>query len=166
MIKVDPERDREICRLYLSGEMKMPQIAKQFNLTRPRVHQILKDNGITTDRKEIEKRQSAIASQIEDITRQQPTISKKEIAANLDLSVRTVSYLISKFKIKLNKSLIVSHATTERRRKGRKPLTFELLYSKYVVEEKSQIEIARELGYSQQTISVNLRRHGIIPRTQ
>jgi DNA-directed RNA polymerase specialized sigma subunit len=55
----------------------------------------------------------------------------------------------------------MSRATTERRRSERARLIYELLYQKYVVEQKSQTEIAGELGFLQNAISRNIKRLGI-----
>jgi transcriptional regulator with GAF, ATPase, and Fis domain len=162
-MKDNKERDQKICRLYLTGAKNMRQIADQFNLSIPRIHQILNDNGITGSN-EIEKRHTLHVPRIKDIIREEPDISTKQIASKLGLDLLEVSYLIRRHKIKRDKSLVMSRSTSERRRNGRMILTRELLHRKYVIEKKPQTEIAEELGYTQVAISRRMRRLGIKSR--
>src|SRR5687767_14080779 len=130
-MKRNLERNQKICRLFLSGTKNMAQLAREFNLSRPRVQQILKESEITsTD--EIAQQRKHLILQIEELISQKPDITTKQIAERLDFKLRFISHLITKYKIKRDISLLMSRATTERCRNERARLTYELLYQQYV----------------------------------
>ena len=157
------ERNQEICRLYSSGSENMRQLALKFDLSKARVHQILSEYGINA-KSEANRRYSVLVSQIRDLVRKKPEITSRQIAEALSVQMPVVLFLIKKYQIERDKFLINSRAMTERRRRGRVELTRDLLYQKRIIEKKSQNQIARELGYSQQTISIKLRQLGIVPK--
>lgn len=149
--------------MYSSGSENMRQLALKFDLSKARVHQILSEYGINA-KSEANRRYSVLVSQIRDLVRKKPEITSRQIAEALSVQMPVVLFLIKKYQIERDKFLINSRAMTERRRRGRVELTRDLLYQKRIIEKKSQNQIARELGYSQQTISIKLRQLGIVPK--
>lgn len=75
-----------------------------------------------------------------------------------------IQSLLKSAGIKRNKRAILSKAKIERVRKGRAPLTKDLLFKLYVTDEKTITEIGAELNYSPSTITFNLKRFGIRAR--
>lgn len=155
-------REEIMLDLYNKGE-SLTAIAKVIGVSKARAGQIFAVQGFSiTDRKKLEH--DLIINNIAAYIAASPTASIAEYYREFPKTVRLSSVFINselkKRGISINKSAIISAALSSARRGGRVELTKEFLHEEYVVNNKTQKQIAAETGYSQSVLSKWTRTYG------
>jgi len=156
------ERDAQIIELFKAGKT-MPEIGKQFGLSKQGVRYILNNYGLSGKRRMRERepeRQKRLLEMLEENPR--ITISALEIALGCGRHLIEEDFK----KLSINRDISHSQALREGWRKGRAELTKELLFHLYIEEKKTRRQIIEITGYGSSTISVYLMKYGIKKRNK
>ncbi|MGC2234936.1 MAG: hypothetical protein WA584_02075 [Pyrinomonadaceae bacterium] len=153
------ERDAQIIELFKAGKT-MPEIGKQFDLTRQGVRYILNNNGLS-GKQRLQEQEPERQKKLLELLEENPriTLSKLEIA--LGCGRYLIKKDFKKLSIKREIDELPSLACREGWRNGRVELTKELLFHLYIEEKKTRKQIIEITKYGSSTISVYLRKYGI-----
>jgi DNA-binding CsgD family transcriptional regulator len=157
------ERDEQIKNLYLSENLSMQKIGNRFDLSSMQIRRILLKQGVTGKKASTERFKRWI-DEVKSLIEADPKLTNSQIAARINVSLMTVNRILRKVGLKRNPAPIMSHLKTLSHRCGRVELTRDLLFQLYVIEQKSTVEIGKQLNYTPAAIGVNLKRVGIKTR--